>query len=281
MNPTDLLVVVAIASGIYAILVTLTRQKQFLVKAVNPHRAAWAIASVSVFWVGVSLMRMEAQNWRAETWMELFQQLVTDAPTPPRVKIAALAFFMSLLLGALVLWCWLAYPRDPTSFRLPKDRAAAFRHFVRNHKGLDYALLGWGDGEISIEQHAAKRIQAWFEHLPKIQSAGQKPRLRTLEDQLKFWRETAANIHKERAILDAVIAPANQGHNKRIVFDCDFGGLFFWYLRPPDPQSKLDQGMFLFGATLNQSEISTGRAELHFSYLFQALMNIEKSVRIS
>jgi len=98
LNPSDLLVVIAIGAGLYAILISLTKQKQFLLKAVNPNRITWLLAGVSVLWVGLSLMRIEAQSWDLEVWGKLLQQLVTDAPTPPRVKIAAIAVFFSTLL---------------------------------------------------------------------------------------------------------------------------------------------------------------------------------------
>lgn len=280
MNPSDLLVVIAIGAGLYAILVSLTKQKQFLLKAVNPNRITWLLAGISVLWVGLSLMRIEAQSWNLEVWSTLLQQLITDAPTPPRVKIAAIAIFFSTLLILLVLWCVLVFPRDPTTFRFPGQRASALRHYVRQKGGLDFALLSWGNGEVIHEQVDARKIESWCRYLPMIVPPGQSPRHRTLQEQLDNWRQSARNIHGEKQTLDRMLSRANQGGNRRFVFDCDYGGLFFWYLRPPDSASPVENGLFLFGATLNQGEMSNGRAEQRFQMLYQALQNIENSVRI-
>lgn len=280
MNPSDLLVVIAIGAGLYAILISLTKQKQFLLKAVNPNRITWLLAGVSVLWVGLSLMRIEAQSWDLEVWGKLLQQLVTDAPTPPRVKIAAIAVFFSTLLIFLVLFCVLAFPRDPTTFRIPGERASALKHYVRQKGGLDFALLSWGNGKVIHEQIDARKIEAWCGHLPMIVPPGQVPRYRSVQDQVESWRQLARNIHGEKQTLDRMLAQANQGNNRRFVFDCDYGGLFFWYLRPPDPGNSVENGLFLFGATLSQREMSNGRAEQRFLMLYHALNNIEKSVRI-
>lgn len=280
MDLSDLLIVVAIGSGMYAILVSLTSQRQFLLKAVNPNRVAWALAGISVFWVGLSLMRWEAQSWEARVWLKVLNQLITDAPTPPRVKIAALALAFGLLLFLLVIWCVVAFPKDPTSFRQPKDRAAALKHYVRHNAGLDFALVALGDGEILAEKADVKKMGGRCAHLPKVALNGQAPRIRATEDQLESWRKLARRIHQEKKHLDDVLAVAHQGRNRRIVFDCDYGGIFFWYLRPPDLDNPVDQGIYLFAATLNQSEMSSGNAERMFQLLYEALANIEKSVRI-
>lgn len=281
MNLTDLFVVVALGSGLYAVLVALTRQHQFLVKGVNPHRLNWLIAAISVLWVGLSLMRWEAQTWELETWLKLFSQLVSDAPTPARVKVASLAIFFSILLVVLVLWCVAFYPRDPTTFRRPKDRRAAFRYYVRLRGGLDYATLALGDGERLEEEADLRSIEAWCGNLPKVKVNDEPPRARTAKDQVEFWQRTAISIHQHMRELDQLLESAHQGHNRRLVFDCEYGGMYFRYLRLPDPTNKVDTGLFLFGATLNQMEMSNSRAELHFQLLLEALHHIDRSVRVA
>ena len=81
--------------------------------------------------------------------------------------------------------------------------------------------------------------------------------------------------------LDQLVETAHQGHNRRLVFDCEFGGLFFRYLRLPDPATKVDIGLYLFAATLNQTEMTTGRAEQHFQLLLDALHHIDRAVRVA
>jgi hypothetical protein len=281
MNFSDLFVVVALGSGLYAVLVAVTGQRQFLLKAVNPHRLTWLLAGVSVLWVGLSLMRWEAQTWSMETWLRLFAQLVTDAPTPARVKVASVALFLASLLIALVVWCVLFFPRDPGAFRRPQDRRAAFRYYVRLRGGLDFALLALGDGERLEEEADQRQIQTWCVNLPKVKVGDEPARARTAGDQIEFWRQLAAQIHERMRELDTLVETANQGHNRRLVFDCEYGGLFFRYLRLPDPLNKVDTGLYLFGATLNQAEMTNSRAEQHFQLLLEALKQIDRSIRVA
>lgn len=281
MNFSDLFVVVAVGSGLYAVLVAITGQRQFLLKAVNPHRLTWLIAGLSVLWVGLSLMRWEAKTWKLEVWLSLFAQLVSDAPTPGRVKVASVALFFASLLIALVVWCTLVFPRDPSSFGRPKDRKAAFRYYVRLRGGLDFAMLALGDGERLEEEVNLKQIDAWCMNLPKVQVGNEPAKARTGKDQAEFWRCVAARIHERMKDLDALVEMAHQGHNRRLVFDCEYGGLFFRYLRLPDPVNKVDTGLYLFGATLNQTEMTNGRAEQQFQLLLEALHHIDRSVRVA
>lgn len=281
MNFSDLFVVVALGSGLYAVLVAITGQRQFLIKAVNPHRLTWLIAGVSVLWVGLSLMRWEAGTWDMRTWTDLFAQLVSDSPTPARVKVASVALFLGLVLTVLVAWCLVFFPRDPSSFRGPKDRKAAFRYYVRLRGGLDFAVLGHGDGERLAEEADMRQIQAWCENLPKVKVGDEPPRARTANDQVEFWRQIAARIHERMKELDQLVETAYQGHNRRLVFDCEYGGLFFRYLRLPDPANRVDTGLYLFGATLNQTEMTNGRAEQHFQLLLDALHHIDRAVRVA
>jgi hypothetical protein len=282
MNFSDLFVVVALGTGLYAVLVAITGQRNFLLKAVNPHRMTWLIAAVSVLWVGLSLMRWEAQSWDVKAWAPLFGQLVTDAPTPVRVKVASLAIFFSLLLTGLVVWCVLVFPRDPSTFRRPKDRRAAFRYYVaRLRGGLDFAMLALGDGERLEEEAAPWQIESWCVNLPKVKVGEEPAKARTAKDQVEFWRQLAARIHQRMRDLDSLVEIAHQGHNRRLVFDCEYGAMFFRYLRLPDPTNKVDTGLYLFGATLNQTEMTNGRAELHFQLLLEALNHIDRAVRVA
>lgn len=280
MNLSDLLVVMGLLSGMYAILVALTGQRQFLVKAVNPHRWTWLIAGFSVFWVGITVMRWEAQSWAADVWLDLFGKLVSDAATPARVKIASLAILFSILLIILVVWCVIFFPRDPSTFANPKDRRAAFRYYIRLRGGLDFAMLSLGDGERLEEEVDRHGIEAWCMNLPKVKVGDDAPRIRTPEDQLEFWRQLASKLHTEMQSLDELISIVHQGRNCRLIFDCEYGGLYFCYLRLPNPGSKVDTSLYLFAATLNQTEVTSGRAEQHFELLRDAMHHIDRSIRL-
>ncbi|MFO0876234.1 MAG: hypothetical protein U0840_02585 [Gemmataceae bacterium] len=281
MNFSDLFVVLALGSALYAVLVAITGQRQFLLKAVNPHRFTWLMAGVSVLWVGLSLMRWEAGSWALSIWGELLGQLVSDAPTPARVKVASVALFLGLVLILLVGWCVVVFPRDPSVFRAPKDRKAAFRYYVGLRGGLDFALLALGDGEVLVEEADLRQVQAWGENLPKVKFHDEPARPRTATDQVEFWQQIASRIHERMKELDQLVETAHQGHNRRLVFDCEYGGLFFRYLRLPDPTNRVDTGLYLFGATLNQMEMTNGRAEQHFHLLLEALLHIDRSVRMA
>src|SRR5262245_33622634 len=102
MNLSDLFVVVALGSALYGVIVAVAGRRQFLAKAVNPHRLSWLVAAVSLLWVGVGLMRWEAQSWDPEAWSRMLAQLVTDTPTPPQVKAASVAVLLSLVFLGLV-----------------------------------------------------------------------------------------------------------------------------------------------------------------------------------
>ncbi|MGL4552117.1 MAG: hypothetical protein ACRC33_13130 [Gemmataceae bacterium] len=306
MNFSDLLVVIGLLSSLYGVLVAMTNRQQFLLKAVNPHRLTWLITALSVLWVGLSLMRWEAGSWGVHDWVPLLRQLVSEAPTSGRVKVASLALLFGILLCTLVSYCVLFYPRDPSTFRRPQDRRAAIRYYVHALRGgLDFAQLRMGDGEVLEESASLKQIEAWCVNLPKVAGAAVPPppgrttsagrateddpvvrerlqgRLRTAEDQVAFWRKAASRIHERMRELDALIGVANQGHNRRLVFDCEFGGMFFRYLRLPDPTSEVDTGLYLFGATLNQTEMTSGRAEQHFQMLLEAMNYIDRAVRVA
>jgi hypothetical protein len=282
VNFSDLFVVIALASALYGLIVALTRQRHFLVKAVNPHRATWLLAACGMLWIGVSLLRWEANTWDLRSLLGQLGQLVTEEPTPVRVKIGSLAIFLGITFLTLVGWCRFFLPRDPSTFRRPEDRKAAFRYYVAHLRGgLDYALLGLGDGEVLEEIANTKQILCRAIHLPKVAVDSSPARIRTVDDQVQFWRQMALTLHKRMAELDALIATANQGHNRRIVFDAEYGGFFFKYLRLPDPSSPVDSGQFLFGATLNQIELDNQTAELHFRYLMDAIVFIEKGIRVN
>jgi hypothetical protein len=281
MNFTDLVTVIGLGSALYAVLVVFTRQQNFLAKAVNPHRVMWLITAASVISVGMGLIRLEAKSWRWEDWQPLLYKLISEERATPQLKIAAVAIFFGILLIGLVVYCSLLYPRDPSNFRRPRDRKAAIRYYVRLNGGLDFAQLRFGDGEIQEEAFHLKQIAAWCEHLPKVRIGDEPPRPRTAEDQLNFWRQLASEIHIHMRELDQLVAVANQGHNRRLVFDCEYGSIFFHYLRMPDPSSQVDTGIYLFGASLNQMEMLNGRAEHHFHLLYESLRNIDRSVRVA
>src|SRR5262245_52714935 len=112
MTFSDLVVVAGVASGLFGLLMAVSREQRFLSRAVNPHRMTWLIAAVSIVWVGLSLMRLEAGNWDPHTWLRLFHALISHEKASPQVKVASLALFFGALLVGMVGICVFFFPRD-------------------------------------------------------------------------------------------------------------------------------------------------------------------------
>ena len=281
MNFTDLFIVLVLASALYGLVVAIAGRGNFLARAVNPNRGTWLIAAASAIWVGIGLLRWEAGSWDLDRWAELMRQLVTESPTPARVKVASIALLLGAVFLLLVVWCNFNMPRDPSTFRRPEHRRAAFRYYVSKLQGgIDYALLALGDGERLEEAVYEKKVLLRCTHLPKIKDHEGEPRPRTVADQIQFWRDTARTIHARMSDLDALIEPAQHGRNRRLIFDTEYGGFFFQYVRLPDPRSKPDNALYLFAATLNQSEMDNRRADEHFRLLREALEHVDRSIRM-
>src|SRR5438309_6840682 len=96
---------------------------------------------------------------------------------------------------------------------------------------------------------------------------------------MAFRRRTAEHIPQSMAALAAAIAPARQGANRRIVFDCEYGGLFFAYLRPPVPGNADAEPIYLFAATVSQEAVNMKIADNHFDLLLRAIKGIDTNVR--
>jgi hypothetical protein len=281
MNYSDLLVVVGLAAGLYGLIVALARQRQFLTRAVNPHRGAWLLAGLTALWVGLGLLRLEAQSWDPHDLGRLLASLVTDAPLSTRGKVAVVAVLLGLLFVLLVLWCRINFPKDPSAFRRPAQRGKALRYYVSKLRGgLDYAVLMRPGGERLEEAWEPRHLRACLPHLPRV--AGGADRVeRTTDDQVAYWRATADHVHRSMAALDAAVAPAHQGANRRLVFDCEYGGLFFAYLRPPMPGQPDAEPIYLFAAAVSQEAVNLKLADAHFDLLLRALKGIDTNVRHS
>lgn len=281
MNFSDLLVVVALAAGLYGLIVALARQRQFLTRAVNPNRGAWLLAGVTALWVGIGLLRLEAESWHPHDLGRLLASLVTDAPLSTRGKMAVVAVLLGLLFVLLVLWCRLNFPKDPTVFRRPEQRGKALRYYVtRLRGGLDYAVLMRPGGERLEEAWERRHLRTCLPHLPRV--AGGTDRVeRTADDQIAYWRLTAEHLHRSMTSLDAAIAPAHQGANRRLVFDCEYGGLYFAYLRSPVPGQPDAEPIYVFAAAVSQEAVNLKLADAHFDLLLRALKGIDTNVRLT
>jgi hypothetical protein len=302
LNFNDLFVVLALVSAIYALLVVFWRERQFLLRAVNPYRGIWLFAAIAAISCGISLLRLETGSWHLHDWGALLRKLVTEEKLSPLGKAASVSIVTGLLFIGLVGWCYFTLPRDPSTFRRPEDRKRAFQYYITGlSEGLDYALLAWADGTIVEEACDPRKIRRRAQHLPRVLtetapavSSGEERRteqpqpqeepqrhVRGVEEQIEFWREAAHRIHKSMSTLDTIIAPAHQGTNRRLVFDSEFGGLFFIYLRMPEARDTDGEYLYLFGATLNQRNMNERIADHHFALLLEALRYIEQDIKMA
>ena len=281
MHYSDLLVVIALVTGLYGLIVALARQRSFLTKAVNPYRGAWLFAGSTCLWCGIGLLRIEAKSWSPPEIGDVLFALVTDKPLSTQGKAAAVAILLGMLLCILVVWCYFNFPRDPITFRSPKQRGKAMRYYISKLKGgLDYAVLMRPDGERIQEAWHEGHIREAMPHLSRIIAGNGDKAHRTLHDQIEFWRAAAQNMPKSLEKLDESVAPAHQGGNRRIVFDTEYGGLFFAYLRWPEKDNDGEE-LFLVAATLSQSAMNTKQADYHFDLMMQALRQIDSNLRVS
>jgi len=279
MNYSDLFVVLLLAAGLYGLIVALARQPQFVTKAVNPYRGPWFLAGLTCLWFGIGLLRLEAHSWDPHDLTRVLASLVTDAPLSTRGKVAVVAVLLGLLFVVLVVWCRLNYPKDPLVFRRPNQQGKALRYYVTKLKGgLEYAVLMRPGGERLEEAWEPRHLRTCLPHLPRV-NGGHERTCRTIDDQIAFWRQAAEHIHQSMAALDAVIAPAHQGGNRRMVFDCEYGGMFFAYLRPPVPGNPDCEPVYLFAATVSQEAMNLKLADQHFDLLLRALKGIDTNVR--
>jgi hypothetical protein len=279
MNYSDLLVVLLLAAGLYGLIVALARQRKFLSHAVNPYRWAWLLAGLTALWFGIGLLRWEAHSWDPHALTAVLASLVTDAPLSTRGKVAVVAVLLGLLFVVLVTWCRFNYPKDPSVFSHPNARGRALRYYVAKLKGgLEYAVLMRPGGERLEETWETRHLRICLPHLPRTNGGGER-NCRSVDDQIAFWRQTAEHIHQSMTTLDAAIAPAHQGSNRGLVFDCEYGGMFFAYLRPPVPGDPDAEPIYLFAATVSQEAVNMKIADNHFDLLLRALKGIDTNVR--
>jgi hypothetical protein len=281
MHYSDLFVVLVLVAGLYGLLVALARQRRFLTGAVNPNRAAWLIAGLTALWFGLGMLRLEAASWNWRDNLVVLLALVTDTPLSTRGKVATVSLLLGAILIVLVVWCRFNLPKDPSTFRQPYHRGRALRYYVNGLRdGLDYAVLMRPSGERLEEAWDHRHIRLSLPHLPRVSSNGEMA-TRTLEEQVEYWRQTATRVHGSMLNLDAAISPAHQGGNRRMVFDAEYGAMYFAYLRPPASSAADPDPLFLFAAALSQEAVNLKVADAHFDLLLKALKQIDTNVRVA
>jgi hypothetical protein len=270
-NLTDLTKLLGLSVAAFTVL-RVAVGKPLVARVINPHRMTWVLAALGFFSGATGLLRWQTKSSDPVVWLAPLKDLVTDERADAYVMMAAFGMFNGLVILGLVGYCWLRLPRDPTTFRSLRDRAKVVRYYTRLRGGLDFATLI----RLSKQPDATAEVLAFgvtprtvTERLLDMTPA------RTLDAQVKMWTDLAIALHHEMGQLTKVLTAGGQGVTRRALFDVQFGGYLFQYIRPPEVG---DDYVFVFAATLSQLELNSRRFEEHFELLVAALRNVKAGV---
>ncbi len=273
-NMPELMTIFVYVGALYGLLSAILR-KPILSALINPHKGLCLSAAFSTILFGYGLLRWEVKSSDPKAALAELATLVKAERTPPNVMMAAFSLIIGFVVVGMVTYCQFFYHRDPRTFRTPKDRAKAMRHYTRLRGGMDYAVLY----RISKQDPNQIEILAESEATASIAERIQEVTHGTVAEQIAAWRATALRIHQSMPMLNQVVELGRQGGNVRILFDVSYGGYIFRYLR-----RECDDGpdiQILFGATLNQAEIDSHRFLEQYELLMAALRHIERQIRLT
>ncbi len=270
-NVSDLSRVLAVSGAAFG-LARVAVGKPLVTQVVNPHRPLWLLAAGGFLSGAAGLLRWHAKSADPEAWAVPLRALVTEERTAPQVMVAAFGLFNGLVILGLVGYCRLVLPRDPATFRGLHDAGRVVRYYARRTGGLDFAVLvrlGKEPDAVpevvasgTARRHVAARMaEAGIDH--------------TVDEQAAAWTAQATVLHHEMERLAKVLGAAGQGANRRALFDGQYGGVLFQYVRPPEVG---DEFVYLFAATLSQREVDSRRFEDHFDLLVTALRHVRAGV---
>lgn len=264
-----------------------------LTDAINPNRRFLPVAAVGLFGSAYGLLvkgvysaneHLEAGAPRVSQF-DLLRQLVSDEKARPEVvgAVSFVVFGLSLLL--LWFWCYWRLPRDPRTFSpnpkdLPAEYRRALRHFVRWQGGLDFAMvcevrdgthttLAEGADDRDIARGVA-RLPAFGSGVITLDPA------KMAGEQKERWRLESRRLFDHLPELDELVTPVRQGKNIGLCFDVRYGALFLEVLARPDETGNV--WLYLFGASLNQHEVSSQTASRHFTGLVQSIRHIRSGL---
>ena len=83
---------------------------------------------------------------------------------------------------------------------------------------------------------------------------------------------------QEMPRLDDLVRSVRQGLNVTICFDVRFGAFFFELIERDEAKPESPTCLYLFGATLNEHEVSTMTAGRHFYSMAEAIRHIRRGV---
>ena|GEM_PF-1904682 len=257
-----------------------------LVEWINPGRRFLPLLAAGFLGIAYSLLIRAVWKY-GRSHLDLLQMLVNEEKATSEVVGAASLTCFALAIIMLYLWSWWNLPRDPRTFSAnPKNHVAeyrrALRHYVRWKGGLDYAFLAEIRGGVTAvvaEGSSDRDIRQGLYRLPDVpnESIDRDPRA-ALAEQKALWQAQAERIFQDLSHLDGLANAVRQGTNVTLCFDVRFGAFFFELIERDEAKPNAPDCLYLFGATLNEHEVSTMTAGRHFYSLAEAIRFIRRGV---
>ena len=261
---------------------------------VNPQRRGVLLGGVGVVSLGYSALAILAGNkWLpADVWA-VTAPLFYQQPTLLRVVAADGLLAVGIALTGAAGFCYVAYPRDPRTF-VPRERhPKAIRwamddtlyHYTTRRGGLEYAgvIVLPADGAVPTAEQLVEtttatvttvgyRLIECLDRRDARENADRWGRHRADREQLRArrldWLELAVVALAETARLAKKSRECDLGEIGQVRAKAQRGGLLFEYLLP---QRVGEPDVILFGVTTSADEVTSGRLELHFAMLKEAL----------
>lgn len=87
----------------------------------------------------------------------------------------------------------------------------------------------------------------------------------TPDEQISLWEQLLPRVHHTLTALDHELVRAGLGENVRVVLDVDMGGYFY---------HRINSHTILFGATLDQAQISNGQCNREMKQMVSELQAV-------
>jgi hypothetical protein len=264
LNVSDLTKILAVSAAAFGVL-RAGLGRPIVRSLLNANRSAGLLVGLGFLFAAAGLLKDQTGSSNPAAWGTVLTHLVTEEKSSGHVMLAGFALLNGVTVLALVGYCRLTLPRDPATFNRWKDLPRLVPYYVRLSGGLDFAVVI----RLAKTTGAEPQTLALGLNVRELQ-----PRLevlmppRSAEKQVEWWTQTAVRLHHEFDRMNGVLDVGGQGHCRRILFDVQYGGFMFEYVRPPEVGTDV---LFVFAATLLQHEVDNRQFETHFDLLVRAV----------
>lgn len=267
---------------------------------VNPHRLGYLSLGVSIGMAGYTRLAWEAKSWSPGPVWGVLRPLLTEQPTAVGIVVSSFACLLGLMLIALVAYCWVMFPPDPSGYKRDSYPKVRLRHEIQKvlntytkfsggleSAGVIVARLGSATPHDELPQlartllHTLNDRTAEPPYLVECVSAGEvKSTMRTehgstvgdsLDMRTAWLLSVLQDAHRQVAGLDAA-RRGELGDPESTFQVFQLGGIAVNLLHRP---AEAD-GVYtiLYGITLSRKEVKNRRFEEHFEMLREALLHI-------